>query len=345
MQKLTYLIITMLMVFSFTSCQEAEDWDDTPQGNLDALWEIIDQHYCYLDYKAKAIGLDWALIHQKYSARLNPSMTRAQLFEVMAAMLSELRDGHVNLYTSLDVARNWSWREDYPANFDQELQDAYLGTGTDYHVSSGLKYRILDDNVGYVVVSSFSNPIGDGNLSDMLHVLRLCNGLIIDVRNNSGGELTTAETLARRFTNERRLTGYISHKTGPGHQDFAAPYAQYLDPSPYIRWQKPVVVLTNRSCYSATNTFVRDMHECPLVTTLGDRTGGGAGLPFSSELPCGWSVRFSACAMFNAKMQHIEFGIEPDIVCSLDSSDVAKGHDTLIESARKLINSTKRLND
>lgn len=331
-------IIALFLTCSFAACQEAEDWDNTPQGNLDALWEIIDQHYCFLDYKAEAIGLDWPAIHQKYSARINPQMTRAQLFEVMAAMLSELQDGHVNLYTSLDVARNWSWHEDFPANFSQELQDAYLGTGTDYHIASGLKYRILDDNVGYVVVNSFSNGIGDGNLSDMLHVLRLCNGLIIDVRNNSGGQLTTAETLARRFTNEKRLTGFISHKRGPGHQDFSEPYAQYLEPSPYVRWQKSVVVLTNRSCYSATNTFVRDMRQCPSVTILGDKTGGGGGLPFSSELPCGWSVRFSACAMFDANMQQIEFGIEPDIQCSLDTLDIAKGYDTLIETARKLIN-------
>lgn len=337
MQKLTSLLLALSLMFTLSSCQEAEDWDDTPQGNLDALWEIIDQHYCFLDYKAETIGLDWAAVHQKYGARLNPSMSRAQLFEVLAAMLSELQDGHVNLYTSLDVARNWSWHEDFPANYDKALQDEYLGIGTDYHISSGLKYRILDDNVGYVVVNSFSNAIGDGNLSDMLHFLRLCSGLIIDVRDNSGGQLSTAETLARRFTNERILTGYISHKTGTGHQDFSSPYPQYLEPSPYIRWQKPVVVLTNRSCYSATNTFVRDMQECPLVTVLGDRTGGGAGLPFSSELPCGWSVRFSACAMYNANMQHIEFGIEPDIACSLDSTDVQKGHDTLIESARKLI--------
>ena len=69
----------------------------------------------------------------------------------------------------------------------------------------------------------------------------------------------------------------------------------YIEPSKGIRWQKKAIVLPNRSCYSATNTFVRDMKECPLVTIMGDRTGGGSGLPFSSELPNGWSIRFSAC--------------------------------------------------
>ena len=46
---------------------------------------------------------------------------------------------------------------------------------------------------------------------------------------------------------------------------------------------------------------------------MGDQTGGGSGLPFSSELPGGWSIRFSASPIYNAKMQHTEFGIKPDI--------------------------------
>ena len=80
------------------------------------------------------------------------------------------------------------------------------------------------------------------------------------------------------------------------------------------------------------------MKECPLVTIMGDRTGGGSGLPFSSELPNGWSIRFSACPMYDAQMNHIEFGIEPDISISLDSTDVAQKKDTLIETARKFLN-------
>ena len=30
----------------------------------------------------------------------------------------------------------------------------------------------------------------------------------------------------------------------------------YLEPSNSIRWQKKVIILTNRRCYSATNDFV-----------------------------------------------------------------------------------------
>ena len=116
-----------LVLLLFPSCVHEEQFDDTPQGNLDALWTIIDEHYSFLDYKQQAIGLNWDKIHSSYLKRLHGDMKSTQLFEVLSEMLSELRDGHVNLYAAHDIARNWSWYEDYPANFSQELQDAYLG--------------------------------------------------------------------------------------------------------------------------------------------------------------------------------------------------------------------------
>ena len=335
MKRLLLLLLATCSLL-LSSCQHGElSYDTTPQGNLDALWTLIDQHYCFLSYKEQQLGFRWADLHAKYSAKLNPQMSRAQLFEVLSQMVSELKDGHVNISTSLDLGRNWSWKEDYPENLDRELRQQYLGT--DYHIGSGLKYTILPDNIAYVVYESFSDAIGDGNLSDMLSYLRLCNGMILDIRGNGGGELTNAERLSRRFTNEQRLVGYLCHKTGTGHDDFSEPQAEYIFPSNSIRWQKPVVLLVNRSCYSAANTFVRNMKEMPLVIVMGDQTGGGSGLPFSSELPIGWSVRFSASPYFDARMQHIEFGIEPDVYASLDEALASEGKDSMIEEARCLI--------
>ena len=79
------------------------------------------------------------------------------------------------------------------------------------------------------------------------------------------------------------------------------------------------------------------MKEMPLVTIMGDQTGGGSGMPFSSELPIGWSVRFSASPSFDARMQHIEFGIEPDVEASLDEALATDGKDSMIEAARALL--------
>lgn len=327
------LLLLLVLVLGLCSCQKGEtEYDDSPQANLNALWTIIDQQYCFLDYKEQKLGFSWADIRTKYSSRLNPKMSRAQLFEVLCQMVGELKDGHVNISSSVDLGRNWSWKEDYPLNLDEEVRNAYLQN--DYNLAAGLKYRILPDNIAYVVYESFQSAIGEGNLDDMFFGLRMCNGMILDIRGNGGGELTNVEKLASRFTNEKVLVGYRSHKTGTGHNDFSPLEAEYVTPSKGVRWQKPCVVLTNRSCYSAANTFVRDMKEMPLVAIMGDQTGGGSGLPFTSELPIGWSVRFSASPSYDAQKQQIEFGIAPDIPCSLDREKAKQGIDSMIEEAR-----------
>ena len=129
----------------------------------------------------------------------------------------------------------------------------------------------------------------------------------------------------------------MQHKTGTGHNDFSALEARYLEPSSKFRWHKPVCVLTNRSVYSAANDFAVMMHALPNVKLIGDRTGGGSGLPMSSSLPNGWNVRFSACPMFDRNKQHTEFGIDPDVPVVLSNDDVLHGVDTIIEAARKLL--------
>jgi C-terminal processing protease CtpA/Prc len=131
--------------------------------------------------------------------------------------------------------------------------------------------------------------------------------------------------------------GYIQHKTGTGHNDFSDMEPRYLDPAASLRWQKPVCVLTNRHVYSAANEFTMYMKALPNVKIVGDHTGGGAGMPFSSSLPNGWVVRFSAVPMYDARRQTTEFGIAPDYEVSLRQEDFLRGEDTIIEFARKLL--------
>jgi len=325
------ICIPLLLLPLFAGCIREEEFDNTPQGNFEALWKIIDEQYCFLDYKQ----IDWDAIHDQYQPLITPNMSSDGLFEVLGNMLAELKDGHVNLYSASNTARYWDWYLDYPRNYDEALVEQYLGR--DYRIASGLKYTILEDNIGYISYTSFSDGIGEGNLDEALSYLAACNGLIIDVRNNGGGNLTYSTRLAARFTNERVLTGYILHKTGPGHSDFSEPEPIYVDPSDGVRWQKKAVVLTNRHSYSATNDFINAMRYMPQVTLLGDKSGGGSGLPFTSELPNGWTVRFSASPHLDADKQQIEFGIDPDVKVDMTEEDKARGLDTLIEAARRLL--------
>lgn len=334
MNRLTYLFLILLLPL-MAACVNEDEYDDTPQGNFEALWKIIDEHYCFLDYKQHEYGLDWQQVYNKYRVRVQGQLTDLQLFEVLTQMLGELRDGHVNLSTSYDYGRYWSWFENYPANVSDTLLRRYMGT--DYKIASGLRYRILDDNIGYIRYESFSSPIGEGNIDEALMYMMLCQGLIIDIRGNGGGDLTYAELLAARFCKEKTLVGYTQHKTGKGHSDFSSLEPQYIEPSSNIRWTKPVVVLTNRQVFSAANEFTMYMKAMPMVKVVGDHTGGGAGMPFSSSLPNGWVVRFSAIPTYDAQRQSTEFGIDPDYYVSLSDEDVLKGRDTIIEFARQLL--------
>ncbi len=331
-KTIRHILLAFCALPLLAGCIGEEKYTDDPYGNFEQLWRIIDEQYCYLDYKQ----VDWDAIHTKYRKLITSNMTDEGLFEVLGNMLAELKDGHVNLAAAHDVARYWKWYEDYPHNFNDDIQRNYLGT--DYRIAAGVKYKILEDNIGYMYFGSFSSGVGNGNMDEILSYFAACNGIIIDVRDNSGGDLTYVSTIASRFTNEKILTGYICHKTGKGHSDFSDPVAIYLDPSNSIRWQKKAAVLTNRHCYSATNDFVNTMRLLPNITLIGDKTGGGGGLPFSSELPNGWSVRFSASPNFDPQMNHIESGIDPDIKVDMTKADEEKGLDTIIETGRKLLN-------
>lgn len=330
---IVYIALSGLLIFN--SCIREDISGNTPEDNFEALWKIIDEQYCFLDYKNQEYGLDWNEVHERYARRITSDMTWENLFEVLSDMVNELRDGHVNLSSSLATSQYREWFDSYPRNFSDSIQSIYLGK--DYTNSSGLTYSILENNIGYIYCSSFSNGIGDGNLDQTLNKLAICDGLIIDVRNNGGGNLTTAQKLAARFTNEKMLVGYMCHKTGPGHSDLSEPKPVYIEPSDGIRWQKKVVVLTNRRSYSATNDFVNSMNQFPNVTIVGDKTGGGSGLPFSSEIPNGWSIRFSASPMFDPEMNQLEFGIDPDVKVDMTSEDVQRGKDTIIETACKIL--------
>ncbi len=329
MKRILY-ILTLLL--TLTACHDQPQWRDDPYGNFDALWTIMDEHYSFFDYKQ----VDWDEVRTRYRAKLTHDMTSQELFELCGDMLKELRDGHTNLIASHDVSRYWIW-EQYPVNYDERLiDDHYLNFN--YKQASGIKYAILPNNYGYMRYASFSSSIGDGNLDLVFSYLSTADGLIIDVRSNGGGYLTNVETLVGRFIDQRTHVGRIQHKTGPGHNDFSEPFDYYFEPTKnHIHYQRPVVILANRGSFSATNNFVSIMRHLPQVTIVGDTTGGGSGLPFTSELPNGWRIRFSSCPITDVDGTVTEFGVAPDVRVDLLDADAAQGRDTMLETAFRVL--------
>ena len=325
-------LLFLTCLSGLTACIREEEYTNDPIGNFDQLWKIIDERYCFLDYK----GIDWKKIGERKRKFIEPEMDDRDLFQVLSDMLYELQDGHVNL-TSTDNQTHFDFWLDSPRNFSEATIESNYYLGQNYQQTAGFKYKILNDKVGYIYYEKFSEGIDNNDLDRGFSYFSNCKGLIIDVRQNSGGNATNSAKIASRFTEKKILTGYICHKTGPGHNDFSEPYAIYLEPAKGIRWQKKVAVLTNRHSYSATNDFVNHMRCLPNVTIVGDKTGGGSGMPFSSELPNGWTIRFSASPHFDKNMNHIEWGINPDVKVDINYKDEANGFDTIIEEARKLL--------
>lgn len=338
MKKITGLLLGLILPLMSVSCIRETYPDDTPVGTFEALWRIMDENYCYFDYKNVEYGLDWDEVHDRYSSLVRNGMDDQSLFKVLCDMLGELRDGHVNLITAFDYGRNWSWQEDFPVNYYEHIRNNYLGT--DYRIAGGFRYTVLDGNIGYIYYGSFSNTASNSALDCMLDYFSGCSGIIFDVRSNGGGVLMNVDRIISRFIGKDILCGYLCHKTGPGHSDFSGFEKRIIHPSAkHLRWEKPVAVLSNRGCFSAANTFVSDMRYVPQSRIFGDRTGGGGGIPLSSELPNGWSVRYSSSPMLDADGNHIESGIMPDESVSITDSDFIKGVDTIIEAARQWIQS------
>lgn len=320
----------------FTSCiEDVKLPKDTYRDNFETLWKIIDTRYCYLEAK----NIDWNAVHEKYENRLGKdTLNKFIFFDAMAEMLATLQDGHVNLLSEFDRSRYWKWFTDYPANFSSSLiySERYLGNS--YRIAGGFRYRkIADGLVGYIYYSSFMDGFTDENIRLIFEQFQSCRGLIIDVRNNGGGSIEYASNLASCFFKRDTVNMYMRYKAGSGHNDFSKPVPIKTKAHGKIKWDRPVVVLSNRSSYSATNMFICQMKAAPEATILGDRSGGGGGMPFSRELPNGWSVRFSASPMYDKDMQDIEFGIEPDVQVNLLPEDREKGLDTLIEAALQII--------
>ena len=332
MRKLTNIFFVFLFL-GLISCRDKNEMaaSTDPVDNIEALWQIIDTRYCYVEEK----GCNWNAVHDEYAEKASQIEAGhdLELFDLCAAMLDSLHDGHVNLYSGFDRSYCTDWYDTYPANFNSSLQRLYLKNS---RIAGGIEYCAVDnDSIGYMYYSSFNNTFSESSLGWIFSILQPCKGLIIDVRNNGGGDLSYAYLLAAPFFREDQTIGYWQHKTGPGHHDFSEMQPLTEEASlTRLKWDKPVVVLCNRRTYSAANMFVNIMRYAPNVTLIGGRSGGGGGMPMSYDLPIGWMVRFSSVRMYDRDKKDIENGIVPDIEVTQTSTD----QDDLIEAAIALIN-------
>lgn len=328
-RKIIYAILAIAFLVVAPGCEKALNLKD-PQSDkvavFEELWKVMDQHYSMFTFK----GVDWNNVHKTYRDQVNDNMTDEQLFQVLAAMLRTLQDGHVVLIAGSDTAYYDGFYRPYPVNFNYDnVVNTYLQN--DYQTSGPIIYKTSRD-IGYLYYGSFANEITDAQMDKVISDMSGTKGLIVDVRSNTGGSSSNVDKLASRFIAVRTLVKYDLVKSGAGHDDFFDPEPHYLSPAAQF-YGRPVIVLTNRMCFSACNDFALYMSGIPNVKLIGDQTGGGGGIPHNYLLSNGWKLQYSATATLSPFKKNIEDGILPYTHIDITQNDELNGRDPILEKA------------
>ena len=81
-------------------------------------------------------------------------------------------------------------------------------------------------------------------LNKIARDFRSLKGIIIDIRDNPGGEDRTAITIINRFCRRKRVAFHRKTKIGPGKNDFTPLKTWYLEPQGDVQFTGPIVLLT-----------------------------------------------------------------------------------------------------
>ena len=331
MKTTTIISHISLLAMGLVGCEEIlfkKDQVNDPVNNFDYLWTNMSERYSLFEYKS----INWDSVYAVFRPRVNQNTPNDQLFDIMAEMLNGLKDGHTNLRAQMDISRYFPYLQ-APQNFNYSLVERnYL---VDFRFTGYLQNQILDD-VGYIYYRSFGNPIQNWELDTVINRFNKAGvkGVIIDVRDNEGGNPENGRKMLSRMINKRTHIYTSQQKNGTGRQDFASPQEIFLDPNTQDpHFPGKVIVLINRKVYSAGSYFSAGLRAIPEVLLMGDTTGGGSGVPAGFELPNGWTCNYSSTIGTLVTGINFEGGVPPDIYVTLDTIDVLIGVDTIIETA------------
>ncbi len=115
--------------------------------------------------------------------------------------------------------------------------------------------------------------------------------------------------------------------------------ARHNNPNAYV-YGKPVIVLMDEKCFSATDIFLAGLKGVPSVTLLGTPSGGGSARSVGTRLPeSGLSLRLASMASFQPNgLLYDGNGVHPDIVVEPTPDYFLRGGaDNVLEAALDLL--------
>ena len=197
---------------------------------------------------------------------------------------------------------------------------------------SEIKYEMLDNNIGYIDFDSFTETAHTEFANAYKELKKQgAKKLIIDLRDNTGGYVETAEAILDMFLNKGE-TEYITVDNKGNEVTTTAKGNKVID--------MPVVLLTNEYTASASEIMAGCLKDHGLVTIVGTKTYGKGVI--QSVLPIldkSAYLKVTTMKYMTPNKNEInKVGIEPDKVVELDEETLDDKLDNQMEEAIKILN-------
>lgn len=194
-----------------------------------------------------------------------------------------------------------------------------------------VNYAITEDNIGYILVSQFENVTAK-QFKAAIEDLKSegAKGIIIDIRNNPGGLLTTVISMLKDIL-PNGLIVYTEDKDG-NRKEYSDNDNEELD--------MPLAVLVNGNSASASEIFAGAIQDYGKGVIVGTQTFGKGIVQTVKPLTDGSAIKFTIAKYFTPKGQDIHGkGVTPDVVVEYDKdADEDTQISAALESVRAQIN-------
>jgi C-terminal processing protease CtpA/Prc len=204
-----------------------------------------------------------------------------------------------------------------------------------------MSWNMLAGGIAHVQLTTFNVPAAAELFLDAFDEIATATALILDVRDNGGGNSSVGWKVLACLTDEPFPSArWHTRDYRPAHRAWGRPEARFtveartISPDPDRTYHGPVVVLTSPRTYSAAEDFALSFDLMERGVILGETTGGSTGQPVSISLPGGGSARI--CTKRDTYPDGSEFvgvGIRPDVAVIPTVEGLRDGVDTVLEAA------------
>ncbi len=193
-----------------------------------------------------------------------------------------------------------------------------------------VKYEIIDDEYGYIRISSFQNKTGK-NLYDAISKLNEktkdnIKGFVIDMRNNPGGVLGAAVDVSDAFIKGKKKLVFTKGKK-------ANAVYEYFSNNTDLAEGKPIVVLINGGSASASEIVAGALQDHKRAIIMGTQSFGKGSVQTILPITSKTAVKITTARYYTPNGRSIQAkGITPDIVVENLQLNALNNNETIKES-------------